>query len=134
MAVQADARRDQTLIRVDGAVVGILPGVPKRSPRTVIVGGDRGRSASLFRYDAIELKRLSEVELARLEDRLLRDAPAELQAIVARLDIAAEAIAMGAGYLAVPELRAAGRLLDSGSSQPGTRDAVAELIALLEAR
>lgn len=134
IVVEADARARQTLVRIDGAVVGILPGVPDRAPRTVILGGDRGREGSLFRYDAISMLRLSEVELATIEDRVLREAPAELPEVMARLDVAAQAIEMGAGYLALPELRAAGRLLDASPGTADTSDALAALIALIEAR
>jgi hypothetical protein len=134
IGIDADPRVEQTLVSIDGALVGILPGAPERAPRTIIVGGARGREGSLFRYDAFSLMRLSEIELAELEERVLREAPTELQAVVARLGIAAEAIEMGAPYLAIPELRAASRLLDRSVDARASRGALEALIALLEQR
>lgn len=118
LRVTADPRRDLLSIEVNGILAATVPGVPITAPRTLVMGGNPGGRGSRFRYDGARLQRLAEIELAELRLAVLRDAdPTIVDFVQRRLESAAAALGRGAGHLAAPELRAAARLLSSGTEE-----------------
>lgn len=135
----SDTRNGLLEVYIDGTLVAGLPGLPRTAPQTLILGPGAEDGPSRYRYDSVSLVRTAEVELASLRRLALRAAPAAmLPHVGARLDAAAAALTRGADTLAVPELRAAGRLLEraTATSDPEVasrrRDLIAGLAALVD--
>lgn len=134
LRVVSDPRDGQLRVSVGDRLVGVLPGVPAGRPSTLLLGTIQERGRSLVRYDDVSLLRLSEIELAQLRLDLQREAPADLQHHLDRLEVAATALREGVPFLALPEVRAVARALErSGgtNSSPAARAAIA-LTRLLE--
>lgn len=134
LQVIGDTRDEQLRVNVDGRLAGVFPGLPASRPSTLILGSPAGPGSSLVRYDDISLLRLAEVELAAVRTDLQREAPVGLSRHLDRLEAAAQALHDGAGFLALPEVRAVARELqldDAAQASPALRGMLA-LARLLE--
>jgi hypothetical protein len=129
--LQSDPRADQVSLRIDGVLQGSFPGAPATTPRTVILGGQRGATRSAFRYDDLVLLRLPEIELLALREGLAESG--QHAAIQRRLDVAHQALLAGSSRMMAAELRAVARLLDA-AADPATGARLDALIALAAAR
>ncbi|MFQ5743346.1 MAG: hypothetical protein ACE5HV_07130 [Acidobacteriota bacterium] len=122
LEVVSDARTDVQTVALDGHLAVSLPGLPVAPPTTLLIG-DSGRGGeSSYRYDSLRLVQLAEEELfeVRLEaSSVLSDDP--LRWMTTRLEAAAAALDRGAPTLALPELRAARRLLKGEGNAAATR-------------
>lgn len=132
----ADARRDLVEVWLDDRLAATLPGLPQ-SPRTLILGGNAARGESRFRYDAITMFRLADLELADVRRRARQLLPGrDLDWVSERLDAAAAALERGAPALAAPEMRAALRLLERAAgpapTDPGLRSLLRDAARLAE--
>jgi hypothetical protein len=130
LTVIADPRVGTHDIRLDGTALISLPRSNALRPSTFIAGGT---SASTFRYDAIEVMSLVDLELAAIRDNVARlDVPVGA-AVLDRLAAAGLALARGSTALAVPELGVARNML--GNSALATEDlrrALTDLMDLIE--
>ena len=97
-----------------------------------MIGGDIGDSGS-FRYDAIEVLSLVDLEMTTIRDSVTMLVHPARTAVLERLGAARAALDRGAPTLALPELGIARSLL--GATSLGTEDvrrAIGELIELIE--
>ena len=149
LEIVADPRVDLLDISLNGEPLATVPGVPLVAPQTLVLGAsDRGRGRYL--YDSLRLVRLAEIELESLRRAAEAELPRSLLPHLAnRLDGALLALSSGSPRLAIPEMRAAARLVarwwpkqeatatgprrltDVGASETATR--ITELLLLLEA-
>ncbi len=132
LTVIADPRLGTHSVWLDGHSVMSLPGVSARPPSTIVIGGDTGDSGS-FRYDAIEVLSLVDLEMTTIRDAVTMLVHPAQTAVLERLAAATAALNRRAPTLALPELGVARSLL--GATSPGTADvrrAIAELIELIE--
>ncbi len=132
LAVIVDPRRGTHDVWLDGRSVMSFPGVSARPPSTIVIGGDAGDSGS-FRYDAIEVLSLVDLEMATIRDSVkMLDHPAQT-AVLERLAAAGTALDRGAPTLALPELGVARNMLGTTSlATESVRLAIAELIDLIK--
>jgi hypothetical protein len=133
LSVIADPRSGGQNVRLDGQPLINLPGVARRRPSTIILAGGAG-DEGVFRYDAVELISLVDLELNTIRDAVARiDSPARA-AILDRLAAAGMALRRGSEPLALPELAVARNMLGSSElAAENLRLALAELIELIEA-
>ena len=120
----ADPRSGLVSVSIDDRRVAAVPGVPATAPRTLMIGGVDGL-AGRYRYDAVSLLRLADVELAALRRAAVAtfDTP-ELPHLMKRLDTAAIALSRPAPDLAVPELRVARRILEAAGRAAQANDQI----------
>ena len=133
LSVIADPRTDTQSVRLDGVALLSLPGVALRRPSTIVLGGS-ATDTGTFRYDAIEVLSLVDLELSMIRDAVATlDIPARA-AIGDRLAAAAAALDRGSSVLALPELGVARNMLGSTArATENLRRAITELIELMEA-
>ena len=133
LSVIADPRTDTQSVRLDGVPAISLPGVSLRRPSTIVLGGS-ATDTGTFRYDAIEVLSLVDLELSMIRDAVATlDIPASA-AIGDRLAAAAAALDRGSSVLALPELGVARNMLGSTAlATENLRLAITELIRLMEA-
>ena len=145
LRVISDPRKDLHSVALDGSMVLSLPSVSIAVPTTLLIGDSGDGAPSSYLYDAIRLAELFDIELAGLHEVAAAQLePPLLRSISRRLESAATAKSNGAPGLALPELRAARRLLvedlraSRASNEPGNtfsrlqiRRALNELISLL---
>ncbi len=122
LSLVSDVRTGQLLLSIDDDLVASLPAVPALAPQTLILGGTNNTrglpGTSRYRYDAIELLRLHDVELAELLQGAQRSLPQDLSgSVMHRLESAVLALANGSPRLATPELRAASRIIERAERQ-----------------
>jgi len=133
LSVIADPRSGGQNVRLDGQPLINLPGIAEQRVSTIILAGGAADDG-VFRYDAVELISLVDLELTTIRDAVERiDLPAR-EAILDRLTAAGMALRRGSGPLALPELAVARNML--GNSELATENlrlALAELIELIEA-
>ena len=133
LSVVADPRTGAQSVRLDGAPLIALPGVAPGRATTLMLGGVAGERG-VFRYDAIEIVSLTDLEMMiarEAADRL--DEP--LRATIrARLSAAATALERGSHVLALPELTVArGLLRGSAPELVNAGRVLDDLIDLVEA-
>ncbi len=133
LSVIADPRTDTQSVRLDGVPLISLPGVSPRRPSTIVLGGGTTDTGT-FRYDAIEVVSLVDLELSMIRDAVaILDIPARA-AIGDRLAAAAAALDRGSSALALPELGVARNMLGSTTlATENLRLAITQLIQLMEA-
>jgi hypothetical protein len=133
LSVIADPRTGTHSVRLDGVPLMALPGVSTRRPSTIIFGGVAGASGT-FRYDAVEVMSLVDLELATIRDGVARlDIPTR-DAVLDRLAAAGAALTRGSETLALPELGVARNMLGTSAlATENLRRALADLIELIEA-
>ncbi len=133
--VVADPRRGTQDVRIDGRPVVSLPGVPFVRRSTLVIGGGAADDG-VFRYDAIVVTSLVDLELAAITDAVAAvDIPFR-EAVLRRLAAARAALDRGSPTLALPELGVARNMLGlgtSGSVTQSARQAISDLMALIEA-
>jgi hypothetical protein len=133
LSVIADPRSGAQTVRLDGVALITLPGMPSRTPSTLILAGGDADAGS-FVYDDIEVLSLVDLELATIRAAVGLLELATRDELLDRFAVAAVALERGSEALALPELRAARRLL--AAREPATENlaqAVDELIDLVEA-
>lgn len=129
LTIIADPRTGAHSVSLDGTNVLSLPGSPPVGPVTLILGDAGTPGVSIFRYDAVELVALADVELAAVRAAVEGsfDEPSRTR-ILRRLDTAQVALGRGATYLAMPELNVAARLAEGAPRLgAGDLDVMAEL-------
>ena len=132
LTVIADPRRGTHNIWLDGRSVMSLPGVSGERPSTILIGGDVADSGS-FRYDAVEVLSLVDLELATIRDSVAALDHSSRTALLARIGAAASALDRGAPTLALPELGVSRNMLGTTNlAHESLRSAIAELIELIE--
>jgi hypothetical protein len=133
MSVIADPRSGTQNVRLDGLPLIELPGVSERSPSTIVLGGS-GADVGVFRYDAIEVMSLVDLELSSIRAAVAVLEIAAQPAILDRLSAARAALDRGSTALALPELGVARNMLGTTAlATENLRRALAELIELIEA-
>jgi len=133
LSIIADPRSGNQNVRLDGQPLIALPGISTRRPSTLILGGGADDSGT-FRYDAVELISLADLELSTIRATVARlDIPAR-DDVLDRLAAAGAALQRGSQTLALPELGVARNMLGASAlATENLRVAIAELIELLEA-
>lgn len=133
LSVVADPRTGAQSVQLDGTPLIALPGVAPGSASTLVVGAD-GARRGVFRYDAVEVVSLIDLELTTLREALARlDEPLP-DALLDRLAAAAAALERGSQLLALPELAVARDLLRRSSPDAGDLERrLDDLIDLAEA-
>jgi hypothetical protein len=133
LSVIADPRTDTQSVRLDGVPLILLPGVSPGRPSTIVLGGSATDSGA-FRYDAIEVMSLVDLELSMLRDAVSTLDIAARGAIGERLAAAAAALDRGSTVLALPELGVARNMLGTTAlATENLRLAIEELMELMEA-
>jgi hypothetical protein len=107
LQLTSDPRTDTIAIIVDDVLLASLPGAALTAPRTVVLGSGTEANRSAYRYDALALLRLPEIELAAIED-VASDA-----GLLRRLRGARLALEAGSERMFAAELRAARRALET---------------------
>ena len=132
LSLIVDPRRGTHTVWLDERSLISLPGVSTRPPSTIVIGGDAGDSGS-FRYDAIEVLSLVDLEMTTIRGSVtMLEFPAQAT-VLGRLAAAGAALDRGAPTLALLELNVARNLLGSTSlATESVRLAISELIELIE--
>lgn len=135
LEVVADPRSGLQTLTLDEATTLSVPGIATATPRTLLLEAPAG-PPSHFRWDALGLAPLPDLELQLLRSQAMRNLDADAARwLLPRLDGAATALSRGQGALAVPELRAAHRQLggnDDGAARElrGVLERLLELLAV----
>jgi hypothetical protein len=133
LSVIADPRSGNQTVGLDGKPLVTLPGLSVHRPFTLILGGGADDSGT-FRYDAVELISLVDLELSTIRATVAHLDITARDDVLDRLAAAGTALQRGSPALALPELAVARSVLEA--SAPATenlRGALTELIELLEA-
>ena len=129
LTVISDPRLGNHQVRLNGEPLMALPASTPLHPSTVMVGGGSGT----FRYDAIEVMSLIDLELAAIRGIVGRLDISSRGAVLDRLSAAEMALARGSEILAMPELGVARNMLGAGAlATEDARRALTDLIELIE--
>ena len=128
----SDPRLGIHSVSVDGESLMAVPSAADFRPSTLILGGDGEQGA--FRYDAIEVLSLVDLEMSAIRAAVGSLDAATRNGVLGRLHAAEMALTRGSEALALPELGVARNILTrTTAANDDLRRALSDLIDLIEA-